>query len=154
MTDEQCRYCMSLFCLLIKCTPILNTEKQNRTIFHLPLSCSEGSGCNANGLSPGTPAGRKASDHINLNSWPLPVGWLLTDGGELCVWCVKLLSGWPKLTCANHTTDSRDQQGDPRWLQGKIMVGCKSTNKTGVMQCCWFKAAAKGDCPALLDFFS
>ena len=60
---------------------------------------------------------------------------------ESCVWCVWLLSSWPTLTCAHHSTDSRDQQGDPWWVQWKIMARGKPTSKTGVTQCCWTKGA-------------
>lgn len=102
---------VSRFCLLIKSAPIWNITKQKRTISHFPLSCSEGSGYNANGHSPGTPAGRKASNHINVNSWPLPVDWLLTDGGELFVMCLTSL----KLTQINLRPSHHWLQGSARW---------------------------------------
>lgn len=33
----------------------------------------------------------KASNHINGNSWLLPVDWLLTDGGDVFVTCLTSL---------------------------------------------------------------
>lgn len=104
----MCSRGMSLFCLLIRFIPTL--KKKKRTIFHFPSSCSKGGGYNANGHSPGTPGGRKASNHINPNSWPFPEGWLLTDGGELCVMCLTYLKLTQINLCPSHY-----------WLQGSAI---------------------------------
>lgn len=115
------------FCLLIKSAPVIHIKKQKPVIFQFTLSCSEGTSYSANGHSPGTPEGTKASYQL---IWT--VGCSLWVGSsqmaESCVWCVLLLSSWLKLAHTHHTAFSRDQRGDTWWLQWKIMVGGKSTN--------------------------
>lgn len=86
------------------------TSKNKRTSFtsHYPVLKEVAI---ANGHSPGTPAGKKASNHINVNSWLVPVGWLFTDGGELCVMCLTSL----KLTQINLRPSHYWLQGSARW---------------------------------------
>lgn len=108
-------------------SPVFKIKKQKRTTFHFQLSFSEGSGYTANGHSPGMPSGRKASNHINLNSWLLPVGWLLTDG-ELSVMFLTSL----KLTQINLRPSHCWLQGSARWsLMIIVKSDGKSTNKPG-----------------------
>lgn len=98
MTDEQPRY-VSVELNLLQFETSKNKKQDHLS---LPIIPFEGGVYNANGHSPGTSAGRKTSNHINGNSWLLPVGRLLTDGGELCVMCLTSLQLTHINLCPSH----------------------------------------------------
>lgn len=64
------RICASNF------SSIQNIKKQREDHLSLPIILFVRQVVNGNGHSPGTPAGRKTSSHINVNSWPIPEGRL------------------------------------------------------------------------------